>query len=286
MGPGTAAWPFSEIPPGVDDRVRRFRLGDEVDTFVVRTERLLVVVDTMSTPADGRLLREAIAGDRSGRSLVVVDTHADYDHAWGNSVFADVPIIGHARCGARLRGAEAAADIARWSAVMPGRFDDVVATPPSILFGDEGLVLDGGDLTIELIPTPGHSDDHVSLYLREPGILLAGDAAEVPFPHVDTADGLVQARASLERLVALGASHVLPCHGGTTDPVVLVRNIAWLDAVVADPGLSFEDAVARFGDGRAEVSDLYRTFHAAACGAAARAGEGLAVPDGACAGSS
>ena len=174
------------------DHVRRFRLGDEVDTFVVRTQRLLVVVDTMSTPADARWLREQIAGDLAGRSLIVVDTHADYDHAWGNSEFADVPIIGHARCGERLQGDEAAADIARWSAEMPGRFDEVVATPPSILHGDDGLVLDGGDVTIELIHTPGHCADHVSLYLREPRILLAGDAAEVPFPHIDTPEGLVR----------------------------------------------------------------------------------------------
>ncbi len=260
--------PLSESPPGVGDHVRRFRLGDEVDTFVIRSQRLLVVVDTMSTPADARWLREQIAGDCAGRSLIVVDTHADYDHAWGNSEFADVPIIGHVRCGERLRGAAAAADIARWSAQMPGRFDDVVATPPSILHGDEGLVLDGGDVTIDLLHTPGHCDDHVSLFLREPRILLAGDAAEVPFPHVDTPAGLVLARASLERLAALGATHVLPCHGGTVDPVVLERNIAWIDAVVADPQLPYEEALERFGDGRADVPEMYRSFHADACHAA------------------
>jgi glyoxylase-like metal-dependent hydrolase (beta-lactamase superfamily II) len=264
-------WPLSESPPGVGDHVRRFRLGDEVDSFVVRTERLLVVVDTLSTPGDARRLREQIAGDCAGRSLIVVDTHADYDHAWGNSVFADVPIVGHVRCGERLTGAQAAADIARWSAEMPGRFDEVVATPPSILHGDDGLVLDGGDVTIELIHTPGHSDDHISLHLRELGIVLAGDAAEVPFPHVDTPAGLVRARASLERLAALGAAHVLPCHGGTTDPAILERNLAWLDAVVADPELGYGEALERFGDGRRDVPEMYRSFHADACRAASLA---------------
>ena len=100
-------WELSESPPGVGDHVRRFRLGDEVDTFVIRSQRLLVVVDTMSTPGDARWLREQIAADCAGRSLIVVDTHADYDHAWGNSVFADVPIIGHAplrRAAAGCRG--------------------------------------------------------------------------------------------------------------------------------------------------------------------------------------
>jgi glyoxylase-like metal-dependent hydrolase (beta-lactamase superfamily II) len=269
MGHEADRWQLTESPPGVGDHVRRFRLGDEVDSFVVRTERLLVVVDTLSTPADARQLRSQIADDCRGRSLVVVNTHADYDHAWGNSVFADVPIIGHLRCGERLQGDEAAADIARRSAEMPGRFDEVVPTPPSILHGDDGLVLGGGDVTIELIHTPGHADDHVALYLRELGILLAGDAAEVPFPHVDSPSGLVRARASLERLAALGATHVLPCHGGTTDPIVLERNLQWLDAVVADPGLSYEQALERFGDGRGDVLEMYRSFHADACRAAA-----------------
>jgi len=264
----TGAWPFSEEPPGIDERIRRFRLPDEVDTFVIRAARLVVVVDTMSTPADARLLRAAIEPDLEGRTLVVVDTHADYDHAWGNQAFSDVPIIGHAICGARLQGAAAYEDLERWKSNMPGRFDEVVPTPPSILFGDAGLVLDGGDLTIELIPTPGHTDDHASLYVPELDLVLAGDAAEVPFPHVHTGAGLVRARASLQRLMTLGARHVLPCHGGTTDPVVLERNLAWLDAVAADPDLSYEDALAQFGDGRPDVLEMYRSFHADACGAA------------------
>jgi glyoxylase-like metal-dependent hydrolase (beta-lactamase superfamily II) len=123
---------------------------------------------------------------------------------------------------------------------MPGRFDEVVPTPPSILFGDAGLVLDGGDLTIELIPTPGHTRRPRVAVRPELDLVLAGDAAEVPFPHVDTGAGLVRARASLQRLMTLGARHVLPCHGGTTDPVVLERNLAWLDAVAADPDLPYE----------------------------------------------
>jgi glyoxylase-like metal-dependent hydrolase (beta-lactamase superfamily II) len=266
----TGAWPFSEEPPGIDERIRRFRLLDEVDTFVIRAARLVVVVDTMSTPADARLLRAAIEPDLEGRTLVVVDTHADYDHAWGNQVFADVPIIGHAICGARLRGAAAFEDLERWKAEMPGRFDEVEPTPPSILFGDAGLVLDGGDLTVELIPTPGHTDDHAALYLPELDLVLAGDAAEVPFPHIDSPGGLRRARASLERLQTLGARHVLPCHGGTTDPVVLERNLAWLDAVTADPELPYEEALERFGDGRDDVLEMYRSFHADACRAAAQ----------------
>jgi len=149
MAEANAAFEFSEEPPGVDERIRRFRLQDEVDTFAIRSRRLLVVVDTMSTPADARRLRAALEPDLDGRTLLVVDTHADYDHAWGNQVFADVPIVGHAVCGARLHGAAAYEDLERWKAQMPGRFDEVEPTAPSILFGDAGLVLDGGERALQ-----------------------------------------------------------------------------------------------------------------------------------------
>ena len=39
MADGNGAFEFSEEPPGVDERIRRFRLRDEVDTFAIRTER-------------------------------------------------------------------------------------------------------------------------------------------------------------------------------------------------------------------------------------------------------
>ena len=84
---------------------------------------------------------------------------------------------------------------------MPGRFDEVEPTPPSILFGDAGLVLDGGDLTIELIPTPGHSDDHV--VALHPASSTSCWPATRPRCRSRTSTrrrGLVRARASLERL--------------------------------------------------------------------------------------
>ena len=98
--------------------------------------------------------------------------------------------------------------------------------------------------------------------------MLAGDAAELPFPHVDSAAGLVAARASLERLAALEPAVLLPCHGGTTDPSLVTRNIAYLDAVVADPELSLADALAIAGVPLDGLQAMYRGFHADACAAA------------------
>jgi glyoxylase-like metal-dependent hydrolase (beta-lactamase superfamily II) len=262
-----------EAPLEVDPRIRRFRCGDEVDSFVVDSERWLVVVDTHSTSRLALQLAELCGAAENGRRLLVVNTHADYDHAWGNQVFSGptaahpAPVIGHVECAARLAGDDARISWRKMETLQPGRFDDLVPTPPNIVVGDAGLVIDGGDLTLSLVHTPGHTEDHFSVWIPELRLVLVGDAAEQPFPHIDTPDGLARARASLVRLRDLDPLHVLPCHGDTTEPALLARNIAYVDAVVADPDLPLAEAARIAGVPVDGLDPIYHDFHADACAA-------------------
>jgi glyoxylase-like metal-dependent hydrolase (beta-lactamase superfamily II) len=271
---------ITEAPLGIDPRIRRFRCDDEVATFVVVTERWLVIVDTHSTPALALQFAEQCIEPADAGRLLVVNTHADYDHAWGNQVFSGpearypAPVIGHALCAERLGGDDAAISRAKMEKEQPGRFDDLVLTPPNITVGDEGLTIDGGDLTLILVHTPGHTEDHFSIWIPELRIILAGDAAEQPWPHVDTPEGIAQARASLVRLQELDPLHVLPCHGDTTERALLDRNIAYLDAVAGDPTLPIEDAARIAGVTVADLDPIYVDFHRDALAASA------AIPDG------
>jgi glyoxylase-like metal-dependent hydrolase (beta-lactamase superfamily II) len=264
-----------EAPLALDPRLRRFRRQDEVDTFVVKTSRWVVVVDTHSTPELASQVAEQAVGTSDGR-LLVVNTHADYDHAWGNQVYAVpgsslcAPIIGHELCAERLAGEDGAGSLATKRAEEPGRFDAVVLTPPDLVVGDAGMAIRGGDLTLVLVHTPGHTDDHLSVWIPELRLVLAGDAAEHPWPHIETSAGLTRARASLVRLQQLQPRVVLPCHGGTTEPGLLARNIAYLDAVIADDELSIDAAAAIAGVVVEELDPLYLEFHADAVAASRR----------------
>lgn len=257
-----------EAPPaGVDARIRRFRAGQEVDTFAVICERLVVIVDTHSTPALMQRELVLLTRDLATRPALVFLTHADYDHAWGTEALPGVPIVGHRLCHERLAGDLGPSDLAAMRAEQPGRFDDLTLIPPTIVF-DDGITIDGGDLTLVAIPTPGHCADHVSLWIPEIATLLPGDAAEQPFPHVTTRADIDTAVASLDRLAALDPAIVLPCHGDTTDAAILDRNRAYFAAVLADPDITYEDAVRAAGSDPATTSGFYRSFHDDACRAA------------------
>ena len=78
----------TEVTNTWDARVRMFSAGDEVDCFVVLTDRFVVVIDTFSTPEDAAQMMELVRPELEGRQVLVVNTHQHYDHVWGNSLFA------------------------------------------------------------------------------------------------------------------------------------------------------------------------------------------------------
>jgi glyoxylase-like metal-dependent hydrolase (beta-lactamase superfamily II) len=238
--PHTARPPVTLLPnQGWDPRILvcRYALACEdytlpMHVFIVVGERYVVLADTLVNEDTARALLDIARPHLAGRQLLVVNTHADYDHAWGNQLFAapdshaPTPIIGTHGCARRMRSHEERDQLDRLRREQPHTYGQVQLCPPTILF-DDALTVDGGDLTLLLMATPGHSPDHCSLYLPEIHTLLAGDAAELPFPFVENTS-LADARTSLDKLAALNARMALYCHApATAGPALLDSNIAY-----------------------------------------------------------
>lgn len=223
---------------GWDERILVCRNGALVDTFIVVTTRYVVLVDTVINPTTARLMLDhARPYLTQGRQLLVVNTHADYDHAWGNQLFAGpqaefpAPIIATRLCAEQFQDPEVLASLQQRQAREPAIFNEVVLTPPTVLF-EERLWIDGGDLTLELFATPGHTADHLAIYLPEIATLLAADGGELPFPMARTVDGLPTMRQSLARMAALNPKTVLYCHAPVTiGPRLLLDNIAYFNTL-------------------------------------------------------
>ena len=225
---------------GWDKRILVCRNGGLVDTFIIVTKRYVVLVDTVINPTTARaMMAYARPHLVKGRQLLVVNTHADYDHAWGNQIFAGpqaaypAPIIATYLCATQFQSAEASASLQQRQSQEPTIFGDVMLTPPTILFDDQ-LLIDGGDLTLVLFATPGHTPDHIAIYIPEIEALLAADGAELPFPMARTVDGLPLMRQSLAQMAALNAKTVLYCHAPVTiGPRLIADNMAYFDQLEA-----------------------------------------------------
>jgi glyoxylase-like metal-dependent hydrolase (beta-lactamase superfamily II) len=94
-------------------------------------------------------------------------------------------------------------------------------------FIEGGAVLEAGDTTLATIHTPGHAPDHLCLWHEQSRTLFGGDLAvkgsTVWIPTSLQGD-LVEYLASLERIIELQPSRILPAHGAVIDdPEAVLR---------------------------------------------------------------
>lgn len=230
--------PFQVPDASGDERVRVFRRvfdiqgafeGLEVDAYVVITRRYLIMLDTMLFPEDAAAMMQQVGDACAGRTLLCVNSHADWDHTWGNAYFRGehaAPVIAHDYCRVRMQSDEAMQELAEFRRLEP-LFQRVELVPPTITFS-QSMTIDGGDLTIELLAAPGHHVDQIVAWIPELRLLLAFDAVEHPLPSIDGPAGVPLMFETLERLIALEPGRVLCSHGKTTDPQIVRQNLAYL----------------------------------------------------------
>jgi len=204
----------------------------EVDSYVVITTRYVVVLDTLLCPEDMVAIMDEVQEETIGRELLVVNSHADWDHCWGNSYFTGnrkAPILAHDYCVTRMRSDEAKAGLQAYQNKY-SYFQNVTLISPTITFSDK-LTIYGGDLTIELFPAPGHHSDHIAAWLPEIHLLLAFDAAEKPLPLIGDVDGIQHMYNTLESFLTLHPQTVLCSHGKTIDIAIVMQNLHYMQEI-------------------------------------------------------
>lgn len=187
-------------------------------------ERRAAVIDTLLCVEDMAPFLALIAAH--GRPVVVVNTHADWDHCWGNAAFPGAPIVGHRLCRERILNPDTAR-MEEVRATQPARFVNAPLLAPDVTF-ETVLALDLGGLTLELHHLPGHTPDCLMSYVPERSFLYAGDCAEDPFPLLNSGplDGWIAGlRGWAERDIAT----VVPAHGRISGVELLRANAEYLE---------------------------------------------------------
>ena len=152
---------------------------EEVISFLVLGNERALLFDTGLGIGDIRSEVEQL----TDLPVVVLNSHTHYDHVGGNWQF---PVLwgrdtDYSR--GRMQGlppedvAEAVGEGWIWKA-LPPRFDraDFRTRPWQFdRYVDEGLQIDLGGISLEVIYTPGHSPDSISLLDRHNRILFTGD---------------------------------------------------------------------------------------------------------------
>jgi glyoxylase-like metal-dependent hydrolase (beta-lactamase superfamily II) len=206
----------------VGDRVFRFRYRSlDLNVGAVLGEDEVLVVDTRSLAAEAGELLADLGRLTRLPCRQVVNTHAHFDHCFGNATLRPAAIWGHRRCAAHLRdrAGQERAHLLRWLPEAAGELDGLVLDPPDRLVDDAGTDLEVGGRRVELrFCGRGHTDHDLVVVVPDAGVAFAGDLVEEGAPPVYGADAFPLAwPATLEQVLALAPPVVVPGHGNVVD---------------------------------------------------------------------
>jgi glyoxylase-like metal-dependent hydrolase (beta-lactamase superfamily II) len=205
---------------------------EEVISYLILGDKKAVLFDTGMGISD---IEKTVRG-LTTLHVIVINSHTHNDHVGDNWRFRDVNVLAgggdFSRQNAKGSGADAQAELAPGSLCgkLPAGFDaKTYATKPFHIthWLHDGEKIDLGGRVLEVIATPGHTPDAVSLLDSGNGLLFTGDTyypgpIYLYRPETDL-DAYV---ASMEKLVALAPQLklLLPSHNvPVSDPAELAR---------------------------------------------------------------
>jgi len=203
----------------------------QVTAGVVTGPQWALVIDTLALPEETLAMRSFIEEELSVPVRYVINTHYHADHSWGNCFFPGATIISHTLCReAILEKGPASLEAAKRQNPI---FKQVKLVPPHLTFSEGEMALRVGKKNLILFPTPGHSQDGISILIEEDRVLFAGDAF-LPLPYVvdGNVDDLV---ATIKKIGKMGLENIVQGHGdiilrGEIDDAVKL-NLSYISAI-------------------------------------------------------
>jgi len=215
-------------------------------TYIVGRGEVAVIDPGPDDPAHLEAILAAIPGETVSHILI---THHHSDHS---------PLAGplKARTGAPIYGCAPAVP-ARESIVLDEAGHDLVFSPDISLCG--GGAISGPGWTLEAIPTPGHTSNHLCYAFPEENACFTGDhimgwsTTVITPPDGDLTDYL----ASLDAIRARGFQALWPTHGPPIRDVT-----AFIDAYTAHRHERLDQILTALAAGPARIRELVPRLYA------------------------
>ena len=228
-----------EVRPGVFALYEPHQ-SEEIISYLILGDKRSLLFDTGMGISD----IQKVTGELTRLPIIVLNSHTHNDHVGGNWQFENIYGMDKdfTRTNARGSREDAQAEITsdQICGKLPKQFDPkTYATRPwkIQMYVKDGSRIDLGGRVLEIIATPGHTPDAVSLWDRVNGLLFTGDTyypAPIWLFRPETDLGAYD--ASIRRLAALARqlNLVLGAHNiPVASPSILPRLVAAFESVRA-----------------------------------------------------
>lgn len=181
----------------------------QVTAGVITGPKWAVVIDTLPVPDETLAMKAFIEDQLEVPVQYIINTHYHADHSWGNCFFPGATIISHELCRKlQMERGQASLDLAVQQNPI---FKPVKLIYPHITFESGNMSLRVGKKNLILFPTPGHSEDGISVLIEEDRVIFAADAF-LPIPYFIQGN-IEQLISSLTTFKSLGLENIIQGHG-------------------------------------------------------------------------
>lgn len=235
---------------------------EDVLSYLIKGTNGSVLIDTGMGLADISSVSEEL------KNAKILLTHSHWDHVGGAPDFVDVSIYNHTYEVDRLKKGWSPEEMSGFTEnhfhtdIPDGFIPELFSIPGISQFSTfaENDIISLGDITIQVVHTPGHTPGSVCFFIPEKGFLFTGDTlyAGPEYLHLDESD-FNQYFHSLEKLqhtIRKNLTTIFPGHNNFTEsPELLDQHILALQGKL-EP-ISVNEGVDEFG---AYVEKKWQTF--------------------------
>jgi cyclase len=204
----------------------------------------VMLVDTLyDLPRTRKMLADMAAAEPRAETVdILVNTHVNGDHCFGNQLLTGAEIVATDACAAEfatetppelmkamLDQAPAMGPLGKYVSDAFGRFqyDGITLTPPTRTFSGE-LPLDLGDRQVVLIEVgPCHTRGDAMVWVPDAKALFAGDILFIGGTPIMWDGPVANWIAACEKILSLGAETIVPGHGPVCGPEGVKRIIGY-----------------------------------------------------------
>ena len=206
---------------------------------------------------------------------MVVNTHANGDHCYGNQLVADAQIIASqktademveglqaAQMAALVKQAPALGQIGVYilHAFGPFNFDNITLTPPSKTFEGQTTLQVGGK-TVQLIEVgPAHTRGDTLAYLPAERVVFTGDILFIGGHPIIWAGPTSNWLRACDRILAMDVETIVPGHGPITDKKGVAEVKGYLQYVYDEARKRYESGMPAFEAAKDIPMDRYAAW--------------------------
>jgi len=189
--------------------------------YVIIGEKHIFICDTFLGPESMKGVKEHLK-KYSDKTIIIFNSHYDWDHHWGNCAFPNARIYAHHLTREKIIE-EGEKGLETYKKFQRGK---ITITPPNTVFFNAMSFVDE---QVDIFHSPGHTADSSSCFDLESKILFVGDNVEDPIPYIRSdLDGVAEYIETLELYTILDFDKLIPGHGPIADKTLLEQNLEYL----------------------------------------------------------